>query len=196
MEQCTAGSPVCAVAGARSARWGWLAMLDDGRLIASVESSATDDAHAVATAVTAADGAPAPLADDTKTAAIVECQRWLDASALRRDCGASEGIDALDAAIERRVAQVLGRAPRHERPVLLGLASRIRSSLGHARSLGAELALRASLHRQRPRTSAADLAWLAETAELAASTAHRGRYNGERPGIVALIALVPDVQSD
>ncbi len=185
----------CLVAGTRSGEPGWLAALDDGRLLVSFGGPATDDARALEAAVVAADGARAQVSDDDVAAALAECARWLDATALARDCGAVGEVDPLDLAIERRLAAVLGRAPRHRRPHLLALAAQLRASLGRPKPLGAERALRGLLeHRARGRDSDADGPWLERTLALVRSiTPHHARA-APRSRPAALILLVPDVQ--
>lgn len=174
------------VGGVRAPHVGWLAALDDGRVIATLGGAVPDASVSVAEASRWCDGVSRPLDESEARRALGDCRRWLDAEALARDCGQAAPTLALDAATERRIACAVQGAPRHERVDVARHAAMLRDALGRAWPLGAELALRAIL--ERPGHGNAH-AWLVDAATLAASIPSRSTPGRAR--IVAVVVLGP-----
>ncbi len=179
------------VAGAESAVTGWLAALDDGRLVASLDGEPPGTGEVVARAAPRCEGRARPVGATEALARVDECNRWLDMHELARACGAETPPSDVDADIERGIAIALRRARRHERPALIVMAARLRAALGVARPLGVERALRAALRRGE---RAGDAEWLAEALELVTPQGgERGAAppeRGARPRVIALVVLV------
>lgn len=174
------------VAAAESAEAGWLAALDDGRVLASMEGRPPDEADSVVHAAALCERRGRPLELGEGDAAIADCQRWLDVARVAKECGHVAARDELDAAIERRIAIALERCPRHDRPAMAALAARLRESLGGQRTLGLERALRALLEGPDRRD---DPAWLTQAATLLASRGRGGATRSATPRVTALIML-------
>lgn len=175
------------VGGVRALDVGWLAALDDGRVIAALRGAAPDAGDSVAEASRWCDGVSRPLDESEARRALGDCRRWLDAEALARDCGQAAPTPALDVATERRIARAVRSAPRHERVDVALRATMLRDALDRAWPIGAELALRAILARSGDGN---DHAWLVDAAALAASVPSRAMPGRSR--IVALVILGPD----
>jgi hypothetical protein len=175
------------VAAAESVDVGWLAALDDGRVIAALDHLPPDDGETAARAARSCDCPGRPLMPGEGEAQVAECQRWLDAERIAQECGRVAMPQELDDAIERRIAAALGRSPRHERPVIVDLGRRLRESLVAPRPLGEERALRALLDGA---DRVDDRAWLTQAVELA-SPGTRPSSRTTPPRIVALVALGP-----
>lgn len=175
------------IAAVESDESGWLAALDDGRIIARVGCSGVNAGVAVGGAVTRAGGSPTACSPLARDAALADVGAWLEREALSLDCGVHADASLLDAAIERRCARVLADAARHERPRLLHLATELRNRLGTTRSLGAERELEALL-ASHAGNLIGDAEWLARSIE-AARCASRQRSPSARPRVVALIVL-------
>ena len=177
-------------AGVESDITGWLAALDDGRLVASLDGAPPGTGDVVTRAAPLCEGRGRPVGATEARACADECDRWLDVQELACACGAATPPSDVDADIERGIATALRRAPRHERPALLAKAARLRAALGVARPLGAERALRAALRRGE---RDGDAAWLAETLGLVSpQEGPRGVAPGERgarPRVSALVVL-------
>jgi hypothetical protein len=171
------------VAGAVADRSGWLAAIDDGRLIASLDGRAPDDAASVLAVVPLADGEPRPLAAGEAETTLREAERWLDAEDLARSCGISGARTHLDDCLERRIAQAVHDAPRHQRADVVSLARRLRNAMRLSRSLGAEHELASLL--VEPFLSRDSAAWLALALRIAERSAARPTHGGG-----ALAALV------
>jgi hypothetical protein len=179
------GLPI--VAGALAERRGWLAAIDDGRLLASLDGELPDVGVSVPEAARLADGDARRLAPHEAAQALREAQRWLDAESVARSCGLSLSRTALDDRLERCIARAVRGAPRHERAAILGLATRLRDALRMPRSLGAERELEA-LAAGLPRDDGS-AGWLA----LALHVAERSVGGPAQRGtaIVALIVVGP-----
>ena len=168
---------------------GWLAALSDGRLLARVGASPPDTGRSVSRAVDPACGRARACRDDERSAAIIEVAAWLDRERLALACGMREEASTLDAAMERRIAGVLARAPRHARVRLLDLATRLRGRLGCPRPLGAERELEQLIAKHTAR-SLNDVEWLACSLDVMERGPVR-RIDAEPPRAVALIVLGP-----
>ena len=175
------------VAAVTSGNAGWLAALDDARLLARVGSSGPDTSAAVAVAVELATGVATPCTLAGRDRALHEASAWLEREALSLECGVQGDASSIVVAIESRIAHLLDRTARHERPLLLALAASLRRSLDRARSLGAERELEGllQLHRDRALT---DVEWLERSGHVAARSPRPRPHTGQ-PRVVALIVL-------
>ena len=180
--------PRAIVSGVECAERGWLAALDDGRLLASINDAPADTDCSVARAVRLCDGAPRALASGEANEALSRCDRWLTAERVAHDSGSAPVTLALDVELDRRIARALERAPRYLRPAIAGLASRLVAGLGACRSLGAERALRQVLDTGWPD---ADWGWLERAVEVVSAGA--SERDGDQRGahVAALISLGP-----
>jgi hypothetical protein len=174
------------VAGAIAERCGWLAALDDGRLLASLDGQPPDDGRSVFAAVRMAEGAARALSAHEASTAMESAQRWLDAERLGRWCGLAASRTPLDVVLERRIADTVQCASRHERAEVIALATRLREALLRPRSLGAEReleALSAGPHRH------GGARWLVSAVHVATRTAARPVPATSR--IVGMIVFAP-----
>ena len=176
------------VAAAESVCIGWLAALDGGRVVGALDGQPPDDGDSAARAARLCEHPGRPLRLGEAEGRLAECQRWLDAERIARECGCVATPLELDAVIGRRIALALGRAPRHERWAIARLGGRLRESLRGPRPLGVERALRAILDDTDP---AGDLAWLAKAVALACACGTTPSTGVDAPQIVALVALGP-----
>jgi hypothetical protein len=177
--------PRLIVAAAGSAESGWLAALSDGRLVTG-PSDAPRTAR-VALAVRLSDGPARPPQIGEIERCLLECRRIVDAERLSRMCGREEAPSELAAVMDRRIAEALRRAPRHQRSETATLGQRVRSLLRAPRPLGVERALRSLFER---RVDSDDIGWLRAAHALAARDHLRTAPEAD-PDIVALIVLGP-----
>jgi hypothetical protein len=176
------------VAGAVAERCGWLAALDDGRLIASLDGQPPDLAASVPMAAAMAEGEARPLPAREASAALLHAQRWLDAERLASYCGLAASRTAIDAALERRIAETVRRTRRHERSAIIALATRLREVLPLRRSIGAERELETLLATPPPPNG--DKRWLASALNVCARVAARQTAQATTR-IVALVVFAP-----
>jgi superfamily II DNA or RNA helicase len=177
------------VAAVESEDRGWLAALSDGRLLARVGSSPPNTSSSVAQAVELAPHRARACRDDERSVALAELATWMERERLALACGMGDDPSVLDDAIERRIAAVLARAPRHARVRLLELAARLRAHLGRSRPLGAERELEQlnALHDAR---ALGDADWLARSIGVTVADPSRALEPGPSR-VVALIVLGP-----
>lgn len=121
-----------------SATVGWLAALDDGRLVARLGARPADTGVAVARAIALVTRPARPCCAMEGETALVEAREWLARERLASECGIIENALPLQSALERRMSAGVRDVSRHERPAALALAVRLRDALRHAPSLGAE----------------------------------------------------------
>jgi superfamily II DNA or RNA helicase len=142
------------VAATRADVSGWLALLDDGRLIAMHRDGDVGPSDAPASILRALEHAAGPAraahASETETA-----QRELDEWIARDWLHLSTGIEAVDTPVRRRVRRALehtlNAAPRHRRAKLIATASTIRHALTRPLPLGVERALDALVDERTSR---------------------------------------------
>jgi superfamily II DNA or RNA helicase len=177
------------IAAATCADDGWLAALDDGRLIARVATSRAGGGAAVTRAVELACGPARTCGSAERARALAEAAALLEREAVMLDCGIRDEASLVDAAVERRISRLLARAARHERAGLVGLATQLRGRLGRPRPLGAERELErlATAHADG---DLGDAEWLARSLRVTDDAAPH-RAQAMRPHIVALIVLGP-----
>ncbi len=155
------------IAAAASAHCGFLALVrdrDGARLVANVGGGIETRVASLLDAVAACNGTPAAV--DTNRAARVVGQLavWLDARAgeLLVDFRAASTARSRRLAL-RRTAEVLARAPRHQRAVLAPLADAVRVVATAALGEGAERILESLVQAELP-----DEAWLRSIATFGA----------------------------
>lgn len=172
---------------------GWLAALDDGRLIARDGAMTADSGSAVARAVTLAARAGRPAGLREGESALAQLRQWLSQERLAHDCGIEAHAAPLHAALERQIAASLRHVPRHERPRAVSLAARLRSAFRHPPSLGAERELQQllALHARGELTI---VDWL-ERSCAAATTRSAIDASSHEPRVVALIVFGTEDQA-
>ena len=177
------------VAGVVSAHGGWLAALDDGTLVASLDDERDDAATDVARAVSMSCGAFRQPSSGERDACLADCRRRIALRRLLRECGRASITSELQADAERRIARMIERSARHERAATAHLAKRLRDALDLPRPLGAEQALRAMLETADASISTE---WLAAAVELACATPARARSSDDSQ-VVAMIVLGTEI---
>jgi len=179
------------VAGIEGTQCGWLAALDDGTLVTSLDEAQDDATTAVARAVRLSGGASVRLSSSERDACLADCRRRIALRRLLRECGRESVFSALQCEAERRIARVIERAPRHERSATAHLAKRLRDALDLPRPLGAEQALRTMIERA---DAADDEDWLVAAVELAGATRARSRTFDD-PQVVAMLVIRTGIET-
>jgi len=205
-----AGEP--AIAAARSNTRGWLAVLDDGRLIASnaghgptdFAGGATDDVSAIAAALRSMDAlglSPAEAAPIEASRARRAVEAWIAADWMRVSCAIDRSVSPMRRRALQRLDAMLGRVPRHRRAYALSLAHTLRDALVRPMPLGAERALDGltetsadeSEHYSTEMAQAApdaDESWLIRSAALITSLREGASAAPRRPAEPAAIILL------
>jgi hypothetical protein len=181
-------TPRALVAAVACGETGWLAALDDGRLVAALNGEPPNADDAVDRAVRLCDGPPRPLAPGEAAERVAECERWIGAEMLARECGHTSVSRVLDVKLDRRVARTIERAPRHLQASVAALAAPLLATVRMPRPLGAERALQRVLDEP---ANGVDPAWLTRAADLAETCTDRLRTRDRAPRLVALIAVGP-----
>ena len=139
----SSGDDGCTIAGALAHTSGWIALLDDARLVAAVTDNVTrvvpsDEPGVLLPALELADG---PVRAETaleSERALRAVDEWIASDWTRR----SSGLDAGDTPLRRRVLRSLDDAlriaPRHRRAAIVGRAARSRRALTRPLPLGIE----------------------------------------------------------
>ena len=178
------------IAAAVAAEKGWLAALDDGRLLAQHGGQVVSTGAGVVHAVTDAMGRARPCSAQERQHALAELTTHLERERLRITCGVSDDSAPLDGVLERRLAAAIRHAPRHRRTTVLALAAQLRAELGRAMPLGAERELHALLAGVAP-DGGNGIGWL----ERAIAVVGRGSPRQaalHTPRVVALVVLGPE----
>jgi superfamily II DNA or RNA helicase len=141
----------CIVAGVESHIDAWLAALDDGRIISSIDGRISDSpSSALRVAKLAYKAGRLPHDDETRDK-LSELHNWLAAEQLATACG----LDAPSGPYRRTVLNWLEtltrKLPRHERASTLPLVGQLRAALRTALPLGAEHLLAAIATRRAVR---------------------------------------------
>lgn len=177
----------CIVAAVHSSTAGWLAALDDARLVASLEEAPPDILASVAEAVRFADGTSRPVDAHELELAMCRCEGWIAGEMLARHCGIGI-VGPLGTALDRCIARTIERAPRHRRALLGEQASKLMTSLAAPRPLGVERELRRLLDDA---ADSDDASWLAAALALAARDTARHPTQDEAPRITAMVLIGP-----
>jgi superfamily II DNA or RNA helicase len=174
------------VAGVQCEETGWLAALDDGRLIAAFDAAPPNTDDAVHRAVLLCDGPPRPLAPGEAASIIAQYERWIDGERLARQCGRVPASRTLGHALDQRVALAVERTPRHLRAEAAARASRLIAMVDAPRPLGAERALQRLLEES---TGDAGAGWLSLAITLTSTSPLERPLHDRAPRIAALILL-------
>jgi superfamily II DNA or RNA helicase len=172
---------------------GWLAALDDGRLVGSLQHAPSELVTQVAPLVSAAAGEPR-LPDDVEVwAAVTMLDRWLSQQELLATCGLSEQPGPIRRAVLSHLASIIRRTPRHAHARVLSVVSRLRHHLSLPMPLGAEQALLREVVSAVADIGAAPslLATAARGLEASASARTSRLGSGAMPRLVAMIVLGP-----
>lgn len=184
----TAARPRRRIVGAvRSSTAGWLAALDDARLVASLEDAPPDTLASVAMAVRLADGSSRPVDAHELELAMCRCDQWLAEETLARHCGIGI-VGPLGTQLDRCIARTIERAPRHRRALLAEQASKLMTSLAAPQPLGMERALRRLLDDA---AESGDARWLAAALAFVARDTTRHSAQDGKPRITAMILFGP-----
>jgi superfamily II DNA or RNA helicase len=182
------GERECVVAAVRADVAGWLACLDDGRLVAELEDAAgprvaSDDDATVARALALAEGPPRTVIDAEAASATCALAGWLARDRALSAAGVDHELPPLRRSLLQRVDAIVRTAPRHRRADVTVIAGRVRRALAEPLPLGLERAL-AALAEER------DAEWLEPAAELLAKVPRiDARSSSPAAGVVALILL-------
>ena len=166
---------------------GWLAVLDDGRLIARCGASPIGAGAEVVRSFEHMNGVPRPCIDNERTQVQLAACEWIAHARLESDCGLVEQRLPLYDALERRMTAANRRAPRHQRPLILALASRLRDGLRRPPSLGMERELERLL-AMHARGTVTTMEWLEQSVDVATRRATL-RPRGEASHVVAAIVF-------
>jgi hypothetical protein len=175
------------VAAVRAHARGWIALLDDGRLVAShgygeLSASPSESPETILRALELADGAPRRPRDAERDDALRALDAWIARDWTQR----SSGLDVANTPTRRRMRRALDQAlrvaPRHRRAVLLRSAATVLTALALPLPLGVERALNALAEEWSQLSSRADAAFLSSRAGVAslssrASVASRGIFD-------------------
>jgi superfamily II DNA or RNA helicase len=138
------------IAAARSSAQGWIAVLDDGRLIASLgedhcttefDDGTTDGVSAILRALHHADGVDRATTGLESMAARGLLDDWINHDWARHSCGILSRDSPLRRRMLRRLESALRDVPRHRRHSALTLAASLRTALEGRLTLGVERAL-------------------------------------------------------
>jgi superfamily II DNA or RNA helicase len=138
------------LAATRSTAHGWIAVLDDGRLVTSLrddhptaedDDHATEDIESLLRALRHADGAARPTNDLEVRAALRRLEQRIAHDWARRSCAVVPHTSPLRQRVLRRIDGALSVVARHQRRSALSHASSLRAALNGRLTLGMERAL-------------------------------------------------------
>jgi superfamily II DNA or RNA helicase len=136
----------CVVAAACADDEGWIALLDDGRLVAYCASSTdgatpTDSPELLAHALRVADGHPRDAPDHEQAAALAAIAGWIEHDWSRHSCGLATVETPLRRRTLRAIDAEVRHAARHRRGTVIAAAASVRRALAGPLPLGIERAL-------------------------------------------------------
>jgi hypothetical protein len=117
---------------------GWLAALNDGRLLSMLDGRTGDLLNSARRLSELAEGCSRPLGLGESAMALAALRAWLDAEHLATTCGLAESPGPLRRATIDWLASVARSLHRHEHAVALPLIARLRNRLRLPLPLGAE----------------------------------------------------------
>ena len=167
-----------AIAAARAEERGWIALLDDGRLIASTAETdgnahPSDLPDAIVRALVFASGTARRVSNREREGALAALEAWLARDWMQRSCGLAMDHCPLRRRVLRALDAASRAAPRHRRAMVLERVAKLRRSLTLPLPLGLERALDA-LASGSPATHA----WIDEAASLVARAPARSSESG------------------
>ena len=178
--------PIIAAAHAESA--GWIALLDDGRLVAfdhsDGRSQPRDAPEQVLWALQHASGPPRCAQPAEREAALATLHGWLALDWTHRSCGLAAADSPLRRRVLRALDEALPRTPRHRRVAMLESAARVRQALALPLPLGIERAIETMVSVPASRSD-----WIDEAATLLAR-ASRGANETRSAGPAVLRAMI------
>jgi hypothetical protein len=175
-------------AGASASSNGFVALLAIGRerlLLASLDGTAPSlDPSTIGSALRMCLGPAITLPATAATEAMAVIRTWCSEWSARRRIGAvSAGGARLRVAVAARISAFLASAPRHQRAVLVPLASRAQQALRITLGAGAERTL-----LELSREASANPEWLRRIAALSESRRRR-RSAADEPELLVLVFL-------
>ena len=176
------------IGAAEAETCGWIALLDDGRLVAlnAVADGGprpSDAPDAVVRALASANGSARCASPQELDTALRALDAWLTIDWTHRSCGLAAAESPLRRRVSRALEAVLGNSPRHRRATMLRCATQIRRALALPLPLGLERALDGMVKGE------AGCDWLEDAAALVSRALARAGENGPS-GPAALRALI------
>jgi superfamily II DNA or RNA helicase len=131
------------IAAISSQARGWLAVLNDGRLVAAIEECGhvTDEVSVVARVLRLVDVEhvqPVAVDTDASTSARRDLARWIAADWTRHVCALDVSASPLRRRLLRHLETTVREAPRHRRPQVLRIARILRDAIERPLPLGIE----------------------------------------------------------
>ena len=169
-----------AIGAAVAETCGWIALLDDGRLLALNDARhettrPSERSDQIVRALASASGSARCASPGERDAALRALDEWLTLDWTHRSCG----LALADSPLRRRVLRALDGAvrdaPRHRRAATLERVARVRDALTLPLPLGLERSL-----DELVRHSAASGDWIDDAAALVARSRARVRERGSR----------------
>ena len=120
---------------------GWLACLDDGSLMASLEGAVSNAPAHLLRAITLANGTPRFVRPGERALATDAQRDWMEREATADALGASTPSTTLQRLVDRVVRRALARSERHDRVRLTRDAALLRDVLASPVPLGVERAM-------------------------------------------------------
>lgn len=179
----------CIVVAVDAPATGWLAALNDGRVLSMLDGHAGELLQVARRLAELAEGRSRPLDLDTARTALVALRAWLDAEQLTATCGIAESPGPLRRIVIDWLTSLARSLRRHEHAVALPLIARLRDRLRLPFSLGAERLMAEHALHSRDRNGDA-IETLTEALRIVdESLRHRGSVESlrQRPEPVALI---------
>ena len=175
------------VSAVESPTAGWLAALDDGRLLASLDGAPPDTLASVLGVARLANGCGRHASQHETDDAIAAVQRWLAAEEFQSVCGVNVGARGpLRRAVFVRLNTIAQALPRYQRAELLPIVATLRVACRGHLSLGIERALarHANQHEVGAQT------WLTIAKQLSGrASGHALHESLTPPNIVALVVV-------
>ncbi|MEO7458416.1 MAG: DEAD/DEAH box helicase [Gemmatimonadaceae bacterium] len=176
----TSGTHARATAATRSLTEGWIAALDDGRLLCSMDGVVSESASALLRGVVAAEGPACDASVERETNALAMVNAMLAAEQLERACGLATATSAQRRQLLVWLDSCARSAMRHERTALLHRVAALRAVLSGPLPLGVERRLAGQA------TNADTLAALRACEDIVAPVRARQQCIA-RPDVAALI---------
>ena len=120
---------------------GWLAAMDDGRVLACVNGTVTTSAHRALALATLANGTARDAGAEEIGGAEDFLRAWLAAERLDIACGLDAHAGPLQCVVLKWLDEIIASTRRHERVVVIRMIARLRNRLRQPFPLGTEQAL-------------------------------------------------------
>lgn len=177
---------------------GWLAALNDGRIVAALNDAPSESVDTLAAVVHAAGGEARAVHEREVTAAKAMLRVWLRDEDLLRVCGVAARPEPLRRAIADRLAKIIRNARRHEQSLVLNGVSAVRQHLTVPMPLGLERELLSDLTSGSSRNDGSVGTLAAILLRLESSSKTRGIVTRSvvEPVVLALIVIGPEPDAD